>query len=310
MSSRLPTSAVQAVGLLVDRVEELAPRLRRPLDVVLEQARDGRLDRGDRRAQVVRDGGEDRRAQLVRRRHGAGGLDRQPRARRAPPRRRAPSRRRRAHALLAPQRRDRARASTCASSRSSVARGGLRALGRAVAAGRVDPPAGRPRGGARRPRRARARGVRLSSTAETGAEPASRRERLGLGARARSLGRAAGGEGDEAADDRGDGEEDDEGEDVLALADREGVERRREVPVDEQEAADRCGERRPEAADGGDADDEQQEEQEDARQPDLVAEPGEHARPAPAGRRRRAPRPISTRRRGSAAGRRRWGSAS
>ena len=56
---------VEPVGLLVDRGEELASCLGRPVDVVLEQARHRRLDRRERRAQVVRDGGEERRAQLV-----------------------------------------------------------------------------------------------------------------------------------------------------------------------------------------------------------------------------------------------------
>ena len=42
-----------------------ARRLVGPLDVVLEQARDRRLDRGDRRAQVVRNGREERGSQLA-----------------------------------------------------------------------------------------------------------------------------------------------------------------------------------------------------------------------------------------------------
>ena len=61
---------VEPVGLLVDRGEELVSRLRRPVDVVLEQARHRRLDRRERRAQVVRDGREERGPQLVRRRRG------------------------------------------------------------------------------------------------------------------------------------------------------------------------------------------------------------------------------------------------
>ena len=104
------------------------------------------------------------------------------------------------------------------------------------------------------------------------------RECLGLGAGAGSLRCASRSEVDEHADHCGDGEEDDEREDVLALADRERVERRREVPVDEQEAADRSDERRQEPADGRDADDEQQEEEQDARQADFVSQLGQDDR--------------------------------
>ena len=44
---------VQAVGLLVDRVEKLAPFVRAPVDVLLKQARDRGLDARKRRTQVV-----------------------------------------------------------------------------------------------------------------------------------------------------------------------------------------------------------------------------------------------------------------
>ena len=90
-------------------------------------------------------------------------------------------------------------------------------------------------------------------------------KRLGLGPRLRGLGSSAGCERHEAADDRGDGHEHRQGKDVLSFADRERVERRREVPVDEQETEDRRGKRRPEPADSRDADDDEQEEQQDAR---------------------------------------------
>src|SRR5215475_10120703 len=44
---------VQAVGLLVDGCQELVGRLRRPLDVLLQQARGCGLDRRQRRPQIV-----------------------------------------------------------------------------------------------------------------------------------------------------------------------------------------------------------------------------------------------------------------
>ncbi len=56
---------VEAVRLLVDRDEELVARLGRPLHVLLEEARDRGLDPRERRAEVVRDGGEDRGAQVA-----------------------------------------------------------------------------------------------------------------------------------------------------------------------------------------------------------------------------------------------------
>ena len=56
---------VQPVGLLVDGGERLGELLRRPVDVGVAQARDHRLDRRQRRAQVVRDGPQQRRAHGV-----------------------------------------------------------------------------------------------------------------------------------------------------------------------------------------------------------------------------------------------------
>ena len=63
MSSRLPTMAGEPVGLLLDRRLELVDRLRRPVDVALAQAGDRRLDRRQRRPQVVGDGLQQRRPQ-------------------------------------------------------------------------------------------------------------------------------------------------------------------------------------------------------------------------------------------------------
>ena len=56
---------VEPVRLLVDREEELMAGLRRPLDVLLEQARHRRLDPRQRRSQIVRDGRQDRRAKVA-----------------------------------------------------------------------------------------------------------------------------------------------------------------------------------------------------------------------------------------------------
>ena len=55
----------EPVGLLLDRPLELVDVLRRPLDVALAEAGDRRLDRRQRRAQVVGDGLQQRAAQRV-----------------------------------------------------------------------------------------------------------------------------------------------------------------------------------------------------------------------------------------------------
>ena len=70
----LLASARRPVRFLVDRLEELLPGIGRPVDVALQQARDRRLDGGDRCAQVVGDGGQQRGAQFVGRRQPSCGL--------------------------------------------------------------------------------------------------------------------------------------------------------------------------------------------------------------------------------------------
>ena len=117
-------------------------------------------------------------------------------------------------------------------------------------------------------------------------------ERLGLGPRPLPFGGAPRSEGDEAADRHRHDEEDRERQQVLALADRERVERRREVPVGEQEAGDGRAERRPDAADRGDDDDHEQVEEQDARQSELVAELLRARRSAEAGATRPRPRRL------------------
>ena len=103
-------------------------------------------------------------------------------------------------------------------------------------------------------------------------------EGLRLGAIAGTVCSAACGERDEGADHGGDRQEDEEGEQVLALGDRERVDRRGEVPVDEQEADHRRGEGRPDATDGRHADDEEQEEEQHARQAEVVAQVRQYPR--------------------------------
>ena len=307
MSSRLPTSALRRSVSSSIVCEELLPRVRRPVDVVLEQARDRGLDRRDRRAQVVRDGGEERRAELVRRRQRARGLGLRLELAELDGGGELP-RERLEHALvLAAQRRAGEREHVLVVELDRRSRG-LGALGDAVAARGVDAPAAllavEHRGAlepehARSGRRARPR---------PGDEPA-RRASASASARARapSAARRAASATKPLTIAR-DREEDDEREDVLALADRERVERRREVPVDEQEAADRRGERGPEPADRGDADDEQQEEEQHARQADARRAAARAARSASGGPTAASAKPSATRRRGSAAGRRRCGS--
>ena len=56
----------EPIGLFVDRFQEVLTRLRIPLDRVVEERGGGGLDGGQWRAQIVRDGGEKGRLQLVR----------------------------------------------------------------------------------------------------------------------------------------------------------------------------------------------------------------------------------------------------
>ena len=77
---------VEPVGPLVDRLEELAGRAGREVDVALQQAAHRRLDRRQRRAQVVRHRREQRGAQLVRLRQPGGPRRRRRAARAAGPR--------------------------------------------------------------------------------------------------------------------------------------------------------------------------------------------------------------------------------
>ena len=193
MSSRLPTRALRrsVSSSIVSR--NSCARLGRPVDVVLEQARDRRLDRRERRAEVVRDGREERGAQLVRRREGAGrrGLGLELAELDATRRARARTRRGRAGRSLAAApagehehvRRRRARPSTSPS--SGVA--GTRSP-RAASTRQPSPSRCRTAAAVEREHAARAPS---SERRSTGDEPASRAERLGLGSRARALGRAA-----------------------------------------------------------------------------------------------------------------------
>ena len=178
---------VEAVGLLVDRDEELVLLVRRPRDVVLEQARHRGLDPRERRAEVVRDRGEDRRPELAR-----GGE--------------VPGRRR---LVLQPldgeRRRDLARErveDAAAGARADRPAHGdehvlvrrLDACGSSPGADGIGPPAAcstaQPR--RRRPEHATASSPssrrRLSSRSGTGCRARELGERLGLGAVARALG--------------------------------------------------------------------------------------------------------------------------
>ena len=150
---------VQPVGLLVDRAQEVVARLGRPLDVLLEQARDGGLDAGERRAQVVRHGGEERGPQLVGGGERHGGLRIGLELPELEGGARAPSRRRRARAdPRCGSDRPRARARASRRARSS-AEPRLGALRHAVAARGLDAPAAPPSGRAQLRLRARARGT-------------------------------------------------------------------------------------------------------------------------------------------------------
>jgi hypothetical protein len=150
----------------------------------------------------------------------------------------------------------------------------LRALGREVAARGPQPPA------AVRPVQHRSAVEREHATEAVEHRRRRRRagepeKRLSLRAGPRALRGASRRERDEAAHDPGDGEKDKQRKDVLAFRDRERMERRREVPVDEEEAAHGREERRQQAARGRDTRHEQQEQEQDARQPEVVAQPGD-----------------------------------
>jgi hypothetical protein len=80
---------------------------------------------------------------------------------------------------------------------------------------------------------------------------AQARQGLGLGAGPGRLRCPPGGQVDQGADDPGDGDEDDQGQQVGLLGDPEPVERRGEVPVGEQERPDRGDRRRHKPSDHG-----------------------------------------------------------
>ena len=98
---------------------------------------------------------------------------------------------------------------------------------------------------------------------------------LGVGAGARRIPSSARRRIDEGAHDTGDDEEHDEGEHVFALLDREGVQRRREVVVGAEEGHDRGPDRHHRPADRGRHDHEQQEQQEYRREREVVARLGQ-----------------------------------
>ena len=230
MSSRLPTRSLSrsASSSMVSRNSWVAAGVE--VDVALQQARDRRLDRRQRRAQVVRHGREQRGAQLVGLGQPGGpvGVGPQlallrPRSPPAPanalehlavvvaegPAPAGPARRRRASGtadvgVVGSLDGDVARTSpaTCQSSPPACAE-----HGDAVGLER-ERAAGRPAAAAGPPRRQRA---------------AQRGERLRLGARLRRLGRAPRRGRDEQAHHARDHEEDHEREEVLALGDRERV---------------------------------------------------------------------------------------
>ena len=185
---------------------------------------------------------------------------------------------------------------------------GLSGTGAPAAWSSVQPASARWKTATASSARIRRRPSRSTGTGAAPARPAS--ASASARARAPSAARRAASE-TKRAHDRGDGEEDRQREQVLALLDRERVHRRREIPVDEQEADDGRGERGPDAADRRDHDDEQEEEQQDARQPEVGAEvrqdPGQQRQPdrreheaelhAAPGERAGPPRPGGRRRR-------------
>ena len=85
--------------------------------------------------------------------------------------------------------------------------------------------------------------------------PRERQKEVGFGLGLLAGYRAPGGERDVAREEDGDDEENAEREQILRRADREVVERRREIPVGQYVSGDRRGERRPQASQSRDEDD-------------------------------------------------------
>ena len=249
-------------------------RLPCPVDVVLEQARDRGLHCRDGGPQVVRYRGEQRGTKLVRRRQRSRrlglGLELSQLDRGGELLREGVE-----HALILTPDRGSGEREHVLVVEFDRQRARLRALRHAVAARRLDQPAlvlPVEHGGAVEPEHA------AEAVEHGGCRRRSCKAKQGLRLHPGSLALhgAPGRERDEAAHHDRDDEEDDDREDVLAFVDRERVQRWHEVPVHEQRAADRRGERRPEPADSGHEDDEQQEEEHHGGEPDLAPEVRQH----------------------------------
>ncbi len=258
---------VEAVGALLDRLQELGPVLLRPLHVRRTQRRHRRLDPGERGAQVVADGGEQRGADAVALGQFPGpvGLGLQPPAVQD-------------DGGLGRER-----------GQDAAVGGGQHATGdreHHVVAGRHDHVGVlRPRHGGHRadaagagPRRLvvlplqQGRGLHDEGLAHAfqqrlqaglAALDAAGEEGQGgrLGAQPGRLVGTACREADHGGHGDGDAHEDAEGDDVLRRGDGEGPHRGREVPVDEQRPHDGGGERGPHAAQQRRRDGEREEQQ-------------------------------------------------
>ena len=97
-------------------------------------------------------------------------------------------------------------------------------------------------------------------------------ERLGLEPRPPGLQRASRRRVDERAEGDGNGEEDQQGDDVLRMGDREGVQRQDEVPVDEERPCDGGDTGHPTAAERGDDQHQAEDDQQHRRQLDPLAQ--------------------------------------
>ena len=249
-------------------------RLGRPLDVVLEQARDRGLDRCYGGPQVVRHRGEQRRPKLVCRRQRSRrlgfGFEFAELNRGGELLREGVE-----HALILTPDRGAGEHEQVLVVEFDHHRACSGTLRDAISARCLDQPAvllSVEDGGAVEPEHAaeaveHGRRRRRSREAEQG---------LRLCPGSQALDGSPGGERDEAAHHDRDDEEDDDREDVLAFVDRERVQRWHEVPVHEQGAADRRGERGPEPADSGHDDDDQQEEEHHGGEPDVAPEVRQH----------------------------------
>ncbi len=270
---------VETIGLLVDRAGELSALLAGPAHVGLQEAGGRRLDRGERGAQVVRDGLQQRGAEGV----GLGEAGRSGGIGLEPPsvQREGEVRQERAqHPLVigrelgAPQHEDRAAVLR------QIPPLAVERFRRWVLARRCIEDPSVIAVGEQGDRVERERAAQLVEQSGDGVgladeDAAGTGQGSGLGARPHRLTRAGGHPVDEQARPDGAHHEDHERSDVLGFADREGVQRRDEEPVGEQRGGEGGDHGHGHATDDRDGDGGDEEQKEVGGQGDIGADRAE-----------------------------------